>query len=342
MLIVVLGRYIIDLVVEAGVSIGYTAKPSKSWLIVKEQYAQYAAEVFAGTGIQITTEGQRHLGAVIGSPTFKVKYVTDKIDGWIDELKVLEKIAKVEPHVAFTAYTFGFQHKYTYIMRTIPDISDHLKRLDKAIDEHLLQHLVHNHNFNYSERQWYSLPARMGGLGIIIPSEISDLCYQSSKAVTANLVDRIIFQHHAPSMDRKHQNIDYVKATKSQIHVNKAKRDEEKLSYVKSTLNPQKLKLLEAITEKGASNWLSALPLKEHGFYLNKQLFWDSISMRYGLPIARLPAKCACDHVFNVEHALSCKTGGFVSIRHNELLYYYYYITLMNTEYTMIPALLNK
>ena len=41
--------------------------------------------------------------------------------------------------------------------------------------------------------------------------------------------------------------------------------------------------------------------------------------MRYGLPISRLPAKCACDHVFNVEHALSCKTGGFVNIRHNDL-----------------------
>ena len=89
-------------------------QPSKSWLIVKEQYSQYAAEVFAGTGIQITTEGQRHLGAVIGSPTFKDKYVTEKIDGWIDELKVLEKIAKVEPHVA--AYIFGFQHKYTYML----------------------------------------------------------------------------------------------------------------------------------------------------------------------------------------------------------------------------------
>ena len=41
--------------------------------------------------------------------------------------------------------------------------------------------------------------------------------------------------------------------------------------------------------------------------------------MRYGLSIARLPAKCACDHVFSVEHALSCKTGGFVSIRHNDI-----------------------
>ena len=90
-------------------------KPSKSWLIVKEQYSQYAAEVFAGTGIQITTEGHRHLGAVIGSPTFKDKYVTEKIDGWIDELKVLEKIAKVEPHVALERLQ-NPPHYFSYIV----------------------------------------------------------------------------------------------------------------------------------------------------------------------------------------------------------------------------------
>ena len=115
------------------------------------------------------------------------------------------------------------------------------------------------------------------------------------------------------------EQLNHIKTTKHLIHVDKARRDEEKFNYVKSTLNQQKQKLLEAITEKGASNWLTTLPLKDHGFYLNKQVFWDSISMRYGLPISRLPAKCACDHVFNVEHALSCKTGGFVNIRHNDL-----------------------
>ena len=48
---------------------------------------------------------------------------------------------------------------------------------------------VQNHSFNYSQRQWYSLPARMGGLGIIIPSEISDLCYKNSKDVTKLFIE---------------------------------------------------------------------------------------------------------------------------------------------------------
>ena len=54
---------------------------------------------FEGTGIKITTEGNRHLGAAIGSQAFKIEYVGELIDEWIYELKNLNKIARVEPHL---------------------------------------------------------------------------------------------------------------------------------------------------------------------------------------------------------------------------------------------------
>ena len=41
--------------------------------------------------------------------------------------------------------------------------------------------------------------------------------------------------------------------------------------------------------------------------------------MRYGIPLPRLPAKCVCDKNFSIEHALTCKKGGFINIRHNEV-----------------------
>ena len=93
---------------------------------------------------------------------------------WIEELRNLQKIARVEPQLAYAAYIFGFQHKYTYFLRTIPNISNELKPLDKAIDECLLKPILDNYDFTDIERQWFSLPARKGGLGIIIPSEVSD------------------------------------------------------------------------------------------------------------------------------------------------------------------------
>ena len=52
--------------------------------------------VFKDSAIKITTEDQRHLGAVIGSSKYKREYVQNKIDELINEIKVLLMIAKTE------------------------------------------------------------------------------------------------------------------------------------------------------------------------------------------------------------------------------------------------------
>ena len=166
---------------------------------------------------------------MVGSEIFKRKYVLDSIDKWIEELKVLSKIARVEPHLAYTAFVFGFKNKFTFIMRTIPNISEELKRLDKAIDEYLLYYILNGYKFTYTERLWFSLPPRLGGLGIIIPSEVSDTYYNNSKNVTAVLTNRIINQYDDKA-DRGTMN---TKAIKGNIRIEKRKREDEKKKYIK-------------------------------------------------------------------------------------------------------------
>ena len=63
----------------------------------------------------------------------------------------------------------------------------------------------------------------------------------------------------------------------------------------------------EICCEVGASKWLTALPIEDKGFSLNKREFWDSVRLRYGWPISRLPSMCACGAALNISHALSCK-----------------------------------
>ena len=303
-----------DMVIELGPFIGYYAKPSKSWLIVKPSHVEYATRVFAGSGLQITTEGQRHLGAVIGSAEFKEEYVTEKIDMWISELEMLEKVVKIEPHIAYCAFVFGIQHRYTYLLRTIPGISDNLKRLDTAIDTYLIKHLCNNHTIGEVERTWISLPPRLGGLGIRIASEISETYFNNSRKMTRELVSRIVHQH-----DKDYVLPPVTKPAKVEIQEEKKKNEEDKVNWLKQQFDPEKLKLYEAITEKGSSNWLNTLPLKDHDFYLSKQEFWDAVQLRYGFPLTRLPQKCVCSENFSTEHALTCKKGGFVTIRHNSV-----------------------
>ena len=70
--------------------------------------------------------------------------------------------------------------------------------------------------------------------------------------------------------------------------------------------------------EKGASNWLTTLPVRKHGFTLHKG-DRDALALRYGWTLTRCPSHCPCGTSSSVEHTLSCPKGGFPTIRHNEV-----------------------
>ena len=90
-------------------------------------------------------------------------------------------------------------------------------------------------------------------------------------------------------------------------------------STIKETLSPPLLRALDLAQEKGASNWLTSLPIEEYGFCLHKGAFTDALALRYGWVPSRTPVNCVCGTSFSVEHVLSCSRGGFPSIRHNEI-----------------------
>ncbi|MGL4997609.1 MAG: hypothetical protein ACRC5T_01270, partial [Cetobacterium sp.] len=63
-----------------------------------------------------------------------------------------------------------------------------------------------------------------------------------------------------------------------------------------------------------------ATPNSLNGTELAGGEFRDGLRMRYGLPPQDLPDKCdGCGQNFTVEHAMSCKKGGLVLIRHNDV-----------------------
>ena len=69
--------------------------------------------------------------------------------------------------------------------------------------------------------------------------------------------------------------------------------------------------------DKGASLWLTAVPLVDQGLVPNNHEYRDSLRLRYNMPLSDLPSKCACGEKYTVFHALSCKKGGFVTQRHD-------------------------
>ena len=84
-------------------------------------------------------------------------------------------------------------------------------------------------------------------------------------------------------------------------------------------LSPQLRRAFEAASERGASCWLTTLPIAEHGFSLSKGEFHDALCLRFGWQPVNWPQTCVCGKPFCVEHAFTCPCGGFPSIRRNEV-----------------------
>ena len=80
-------------------------------------------------------------------------------------------------------------------------------------------------------------------------------------------------------------------------------------------MNYEQKRLHEAYCCVGASNWLTNLPIKDQGTISTHY----TLRIRYNWNLPPLPSECICGDEFNISHALSCKKGGFVTLRHNEL-----------------------
>ncbi len=79
------------------------------------------------------------------------------------------------------------------------------------------------------------------------------------------------------------------------------------------------VKRIRAAQEAGASNRLNSLLIRTKDFCVNKQEFVDAVALKYGCPIEGLSASCACGSLNDVTHTMTCKKGGFVCIRHDEV-----------------------
>ena len=88
---------------------------------------------------------------------------------------------------------------------------------------------------------------------------------------------------------------------------------------MKNSLPTKAKRAAELATEKGSSNWLTVIPLKELDYNLNKKEFRDAIKLRYNWKITDTQMLCACGVQFSADHEMVCQCDGFIIQRHYEL-----------------------
>ena len=161
-------------------------------------------------------------------------------------------------------------------------------------------------------RKLLSLPNCLGGLNIVNPVEIAESQLMPSKAITTPLTKIIIEQSEQFTKPQ-------LQSVKSALHWEKCLANAAKAEQIKGEISATLQRAMELGTEKGASTWLTALPLQEQGFTLNKQEFQDALCLRYGWQLKNLPSHCVCGSVFSTDHAMTCSHGGLTITRHNDI-----------------------
>ncbi len=303
---------------EKGPLYGYYPNGSKTHVLVKPTLLDKAKEKFRDTKIVVSSEGERYLGAAIGTASYCRTFADQKVECFTAEVERISEIAKTQPHVAHSAFTHGLLSKWNYTLRTT-DWEEHhpidvLKPLEQAIYSKFIPALTGQPPPGEQIRSLLALPARFGGLGLTNPTISAKEQSNSSQHITGPLVNKIINQERdlGDCHSLQHQIKRELKLTQNQ-------RQKELAAEIQNNLSISLQRSVELSKEKGASTWLTTLPINEHGFTLHKAAFRDALSLRYGWPLQSTPSHCTCGHTFSIEHALTCKTGGFPAVRHNEV-----------------------
>ena len=145
------------------------------------------------------------------------------------------------------------------------------------------------------------------------PVETADEEFKASVFITENLAQIIKNQEN----DYTNYDEEEAKGRTKTAKIMKEEVLKQKYDQVVAQVGPKLKRNIELAKEKGASSWLSAVPIKALGFVLNKQEFRDSICLRYGWNIPDTPSYCQCGQKNNLDHTLSCPKGGYHIMRHN-------------------------
>ena len=161
---------------------------------------------------------------------------------------------------------FGLRHRWTYFLRTLPDIAPFLEPLEHAIADLLVPAITENVT---TQEEWnlLELPVCLDGLGLVNPARTASQEYEASVKITGLLVWQIVKQAHEPPDETE------IKTLQASARREKDELLKMQCEQVRESL-PSKIEcMVELAAEKGASNRLMVILIKEMNFNLNKREF---------------------------------------------------------------------
>ena len=213
-----------DALSTRGPDFGYFPNDRKCWIIAKPAKEESVGEAFKETSINVTVQGQKHLGAATGSREHLEEYVSKRVSTWINDIAKLAEFSLSQPQ-------------------------DLLETLENAISHASFLPC------NQLDRNILALPVRLGGLGLGNPSLEARREYASSVKVTKPLVEQIVSQSHQLPEDS------LTKLAQQEVRSERSKELEHRAERIKEMAPRKTQRALDLAAEKGTSGWFTVLPL---------------------------------------------------------------------------------
>ncbi|KAI2510018.1 hypothetical protein MHU86_4444 [Fragilaria crotonensis] len=304
------------LLLELGPRRGYFPEPEKSILVVPLATPPTALASLTEFNFR-HEEGHRYLGGFVGSGAAEAAWVDPQIQQWIEGVHCLAAVARRYPQTAYAGLSQSLQSEWQYLQRVTPDIAPAFAPLEAAIATAFLPALLDTSVEEVAKlRPLLALPTRLGGLGIPDPTTTGEFCYAASTAST-NLLQASLVTG-APlccaTAHRRDASTNRLAAKTHQRHAT-----EGRLAAILEGSRPMERRRIIRSAATGA--WLSTRPNLLNGSDLSAEEFRDGVRLRLGLTPTSLPPRCdGCGERFTTEHAMSCRKGGLILHRHNDLV----------------------
>jgi hypothetical protein len=299
---------------QKGPPYGYLPEPRKSFLIVTREFEQSAKDLFDELGVTVVN-GQRFLGGFIGDAEGRRAYVKEKVSNWCHCIDKLVTIAVSQPQMVYAAVTKSLQFEWSYFQRVLPECSEAFQPLETLMYDKLLP-AIFGGNVDQKERNLFSLPTRLGGMGVRDPTTTASLAYETSRKGTKVVIDAIRARGTFNALDHTIQ----LKNAKIEMQSQQRAEDAKTIEEVKSHFDSFHVRAIERSINEKTSAWLTVLPVERNNFDLSPVEFRDALAIRYRRPLLSTPGLCdGCGEKFTLSHVLSCKKGGLIIQRHNEI-----------------------
>ena len=303
-----------DRLLKTGPLYGYHPEPNKCVLVVHPDHLSSAQSLFDAYGVRVLTS-HRLLGGVVGDKDGLMSYVTGRVNSWISIVEKLVVIAESQPQLAYSAFTRSVQSQWTYLQRVVPHCGSLFTPLEQLISQQFLP-TIFGCEISATERSLFTLPARIGGLNIQDPTHTDTVNYTTSRRLTSSIVDAL---KGIIEFDIDEYNIGYL-SLQQEIVKEKAATFDYLFDEILPLLTPDQQRAVNRAKDERMSSWLTVAPVSKHHFDLSAQEFRDSLALRYRKPLQSIPSTCdGCSAAMDLSHALSCRRGGLVTQRHNEV-----------------------